>query len=425
LAEIVHFKLSDIGEGISEVVIKEWFVKVGDKVNQFDSICEVQSDKASVTITSRYDGVVTKIYYDVDDTAKVGFPLVDIDVASDGLAKEQIDEVCDEDANNKHSEGFIPSQKVLTTPAVRRLAAENNINLKDVKPSGKDGRILKEDVLTYLENKSSFKPTTVSPTQPKKPTQTISEKSVEQRPKEKTVSVNTIEDRREPIKGIAKTMVKTMSQALKIPHFGLSDEIDLSALVALRPMLKEEASSKNLRLSYLPFFVKAASLALSKYPILNSSIDEKCETITYKRSHNIGVAIDSKQGLIVPNIKQVQSLSILEIAAELNRLQDLAEGGQLSVNDLTGGTFTLSNIGSIGGKFGIPVIFPPEVAIGAIGAIKIQPRFDESGNIKKSHIINVVWSADHRIIDGATMTRFSNLWKHYLEVPLKMLLEMK
>ncbi|KAF7470516.1 Hypothetical predicted protein [Marmota monax] len=170
---------------------------------------------------------------------------------------------------------------------------------------------------------------------------------------------------------------------------------------------------------------QAASLGLLQFPILNSSVDENCQNITYKASHNIGIAMDTEQGLIVPNVKNVQIRSVFEIATELNRLQKLGSAGQLSTSDLTGGTFTLSNIGSIGGTYTKPVILPPEVAIGALGSIMALPRFNQKGEVYKAQIMNVSWSADHRIIDGATMSRFSNLWKSYLENPAFMLLDLK
>jgi 2-oxoisovalerate dehydrogenase E2 component (dihydrolipoyl transacylase) len=194
----------------------------------------------------------------------------------------------------------------------------------------------------------------------------------------------------------------------------------------MRPTLKRVAEERGINFSMMPFFIKAASLAIKKYPILNSSVNESCDTITYKASHNVGVAMDTKNGLLVPNIKNVQNLTVLEIASELSRLQDLGLKGQLTPNDLTGGTFTLSNIGSIGGQFGIPVILPPEVAIGAIGRINVVPKFDPiNGDLRKAHVLKVVWSGDHRIIDGATMCRFSNAWKACLENPLTMAMDMK
>ncbi|KAK5931376.1 hypothetical protein CgunFtcFv8_027529 [Champsocephalus gunnari] len=216
-----------------------------------------------------------------------------------------------------------------------------------------------------------------------------------------------------------------MTAALRIPHFGYCDEVELSRLAALRKELKPLCESRGVRLSFVPFFIKAASLGLLHFPVLNASLDEGCQNITYKASHNIGLAMDTSQGLLVPNVKNVQLLSVFEIAQELNRLQALGTAGQLGTNELTGGTFTLSNIGSIGGTYAKPVILPPEVAIGALGKIQVLPRFDASGQVVPAHIMNVSWSADHRIIDGATMSRFSNLWKEYLENPATMVLDLK
>ncbi|XP_067124695.1 lipoamide acyltransferase component of branched-chain alpha-keto acid dehydrogenase complex, mitochondrial [Centruroides vittatus] len=431
LGQIVSFKLSDIGEGIGEVTVKEWFVKVGDKVNQFDNICEVQSDKASVTITSRYDGVIVKIYYEVDEIARVGQPLVDIELSEEpsviSIANtvEQVDEVQDQDVTTISEHFNLPakltsSDKILTTPAVRRLAMENKIKLSEVKGSGKDGRILKEDVLKYIESLKET-PSVRSVLETPK-VQPIVQKSV---PVISTSSKIEKQDRVEPIKGFKKAMVKTMSHALQIPHFGYCDEINVTNLVNVRNSIKKSLEKQGVKFSYMPFFIKVTSLALQQFPILNASIDEKCENIIYKASHNIGVAMDTNQGLIVPNVKNVQNLNLLQVASEVNRLQELGLKGQLGTSDLSGGTFTLSNIGTLGGTYTKPVILPPEVAIGAIGKIQVVPKFDENDNLVKSYVINISWSADHRIIDGATICRFSNLIKSYLENPMSMLIDLK
>ncbi|GAA6101190.1 lipoamide acyltransferase component of branched-chain alpha-keto acid dehydrogenase complex, mitochondrial-like isoform X2 [Tachysurus ichikawai] len=424
--QVLQFKLSDIGEGIMEVTVKEWYVKEGDKVSQFDSICEVQSDKASVTITSRYDGIIKKLHYDVDSLALVGSPLVDIetDTPQDGGHEEDIVETLAVSHEHPHQE--IKGHKTLATPTVRRLAMENNVKLSEVVGTGKDSRILKEDILNFLAKQTgAILPyddvkVPLAPAAPAKvekaalhPTPTVP------RP------VFTGKDRTEPLNGFQKAMLKTMTAALKIPPFGYCDEVDLTNLVRLRSELKGVAESRGVKLSYMPFFIKAASLSLLQFPILNASVDESCQNITYKASHNIGLAMDTLQGLLVPNVKGVQALSVFEIAAELNRLQALGSGGQLGTADLTGGTFTISNIGSIGGTYAMPVILPPEVAIGALGKIQILPRFDTGGELVKAHVMNVSWSADHRVIDGATMSHFSNLWRSYLEQPTSMLLDLK
>ncbi|KAG0711110.1 DBT protein [Chionoecetes opilio] len=438
---LVPFLLADIGEGIREVVVKEWFISEGDTVAQFDSICEVQSDKASVTITSRYDGVIKKLYHEVDDTALVGKPLVDIEVSKedDSVGAEvQEGEAISVgrpvgSAVGEGSNFTLPRGKVLTTPAVRRMAAEYTIDLNEVQGSGRDGRILKEDLLQYLE-KRTHKPSPPLPPTPAPPTPTpptTRPPSVPaQAPRAGPLLAPAVplvlgQDRTEAIKGFKKVMVKSMSQATRIPHFCYCDEIDMTALVGVRAGLKAAAAGQGVRLSYMPFFLKAASLALAHYPIINASVDDKCENITYKASHNLGVAMDTSDGLVVPNVKGVQGLSLLQVAAELNRLQEIGVKGGLSTQDITGGTFTISNIGSIGGTYLKPVILPPEVAIGAVGKIQVLPRFDAAGNVTRAHIMQVSWSADHRVIDGATMANFSNAWKSFLENPNKMLLHLK
>ncbi|XP_006000084.1 lipoamide acyltransferase component of branched-chain alpha-keto acid dehydrogenase complex, mitochondrial [Latimeria chalumnae] len=431
--QLVQFKLSDIGEGITEVTVKEWYVKEGDSVSQFDSICEVQSDKASVTITSRYDGVIRKLYYNVDDMAFVGKPLVDIETdAVKDVASEQDVVETPAVSHEEHTHQEIKGHKTLATPAVRRLAMENNIKLSEVVGTGKDGRILKEDILNYLAKQTGA----IIPPSPKleiippapQPV-AIPAKPKDREPGDPKPIVKPAvfigKDKTEPVKGFQKAMVKTMSAALKIPHFGYCDEVDLTQLNQFREELKSMANAQGVRISFMPFFLKAASLGLLHYPILNASVDENCQNITYKAAHNIGIAMDTQQGLIVPNVKNVQALSIFEIAAELNRLQTLGSTGQLGTTDLTNGTFTLSNIGSIGGTYAKPVILPPEVAIGALGKIQLVPRFNDIGEVVKASVMNVSWSADHRIIDGATMARFSNLWKSYLEHPASMLLDLK
>merc|ERR1719312_495832 len=216
-----------------------------------------------------------------------------------------------------------------------------------------------------------------------------------------------------------------MSESLKIPHFGYYDEIDMTNMVQVRKDLQQMSVERGVKLSYMPFLVKAASLALLHYPILNSSLDLQAGTLTYKHSHNIGVAMDTAQGLLVPNIKGVQNLSIFEIASELVRLHEVGLAGKLSTKDLTGGTFSLSNIGSIGGTYASPVILPPEVAIGALGKVRVLPRYNAQGEVYPAHVMNVSWSADHRVLEGAIVARFSNLWKDYLENPTKLILDLK
>ncbi|XP_034943693.1 lipoamide acyltransferase component of branched-chain alpha-keto acid dehydrogenase complex, mitochondrial [Chelonus insularis] len=410
--KVVPFNLSDIGEGIKEVTVKEWFVKPGDKVAQFDNICEVQSDKASVTITSRYDGHIKNLYYQIDDTALVGKPLLDIELQDEDSTTTANSEAVDgdEETARKVSTSFHQSSenkrsKVLTTPAVRRLAMENNIDLTTVPSTGKDGRILKEDVLNFL-NKD-------------KPD--VGNIRTDSKPYDVTKSTSSQEEII-PLQGYQKHMWKTMTQSLRIPHFVYSDECDVTKLIEFRSKGKEFLTHSGIPLSFLPFFIKATSKALEKYPRLNALLDEESQTLKIIKSHNISLAMDTPQGLIVPNIKNIQNLSITEIAKELHRLQKLGEKPSFAPSDLAEGTIALSNIGSIGGTYAKPVILSPQILIGAIGKIQKLPRFDGKGEIVGASVVNVSWAADHRVVDGATVARFSNTWKHYIENPIHLLL---
>jgi len=408
--------------------VKEWFVKVGDKVAQFDNICEVQSDKASVTITSKFDGVITKLYYEVDDIAQTGDPLVDVEIEGDNVSASSLDTV-DTPSDDETELAASRTVRTLATPAVRRIAMEHSVNLADVSGTGKEGRVLKEDILNFLEGKSA-------PPKAKQPAASVAATAPLPQPAKAPIAapipprivrqiITEGKDRTEPLKGMVKAMSKSMNEALKIPHFGYYDEIDMTKLVQLRKDLKSVCESRGVKLSYMPFIVKAASLALLQYPIINSSIDVNADTLTYKHNHNIGVAMDTANGLLVPNIKAVQNLSVFEIAAEITRLHQVGLLGKLTSQDLTGGTFSLSNIGSIGGTYASPVILSPEVAIGALGKLRVLPRYNSAGEVYPATVMNVSWSADHRLLDGATVARFSNQWKDYLEDPASMVLDLK
>ncbi|XP_045465292.1 lipoamide acyltransferase component of branched-chain alpha-keto acid dehydrogenase complex, mitochondrial isoform X2 [Harmonia axyridis] len=405
LGNIIPFNLSDIGEGITEVAVKEWFIKEGDKVSQFDNICEVQSDKASVTITSRYDGVIKKIHYNIDQTAYVGKPLVDIEVeATSPSIHEETKE------NFQHAEKEIELEKENNVkidqyendysqciPSVRRLARQYKIDLRNVKGTGKNSRILKEDILRFLD----------------KPQET-DHKEINKNPYSEEEIIK--------LKGFQKAMFQTMTASLNIPHFNYSEEIKITKLYKLRKELNS-ISELGVKLSYVPFFIKAISLALSKYPSLNSTIDLEKETIKVKKYHNIGIAMDTKVGLAVPVIHDIQNKKINDIAQELHRLMEKGKDGNFAIDDLKNGTFTFSNIGAIGGVHVSPVILTPQVGIAAIGAIQTVPKFDENLQIYPEQVLYMSGAGDHRIIDGATMANFINLVKKYIENPLLLLMQ--
>ena len=408
------FILPDIGEGIVECEVIEWKVKEGDLIEEDQIVVDVSTDKAIVEIPSMYNGRVTKLYYQESDTAEVHKPLFAIEVQSAEPSGEQSGEQSGEKAAGQSSKQKQPepqlqaiaeapavatTDKVLTTPAVRKMAREHNLDLATISGTGKQGRVLKEDMLAYL-NQTAGKQAPM-------------------------VQVNSIQDRREPIKGVRKIMAERMADSMAtIPHFTFIDEFDITELMALRADLVKTHGSEDLKITLMPLFIKALSLALNQFPIINSRANSDFTELTYLASHNIGMAVDGKTGLLVPNIKNVQQLGLLDVAREVNRLTEAARSGVINPADLAGGSITISNIGVIGGTAAMPIINKPEVAIVALGKIQTLPRFDASNNIVSRNILTVSWSGDHRVIDGATIARFNKLWKHYLEQPQTMLLAM-
>lgn len=321
---------------------------------------------------------------------------------------KQVPEHKSEGLSPQQSHSTAPSGKhaKLATPAVRGLLKELDIDITRVTGTGKDGRVLKEDVHKYAASLSS----TQSPSEPS----------------------TTSEQIEEPLKltPIQAQMFKTMTKSLSTPHFLYADEIDFTALSALRQRLNSFAAEQQMKLSYLPFIIKALSLALLDFPLLNARVDttssENTSRLITRKYHNIGIAMDTPQGLLVPNIKHVQSHSITSLASEISRLQGLARSGSLSATDLTGGTITVSNIGSIGGTYVSPIIANQnEVAILGIGKARAVPRFGESGEVVRREVCNFSWSADHRVVDGATVARVGERVRGLVEEPGRMIVGMR
>ena len=292
----------------------------------------------------------------------------------------------------------------LATPAVRGLLKELKLDITDVTGTGKDGRVMKDDVHSFVAARKA------------------ESGSKDQSPKvrQQMTSDQAQAERNLPLTPVQSQMFKTMTRSLTIPHFLYADEIDITALSKLRGRLNAQANDGQ-RLSYLHFIIKAVSLALEEFPLLNARIEaidgDQNPKLIMREKHNVGIAMDTPQGLLVPNIKNVASRSILDIATECSRLQTLAKDGKLSAMDLTGGTITVSNIGSIGGTYVAPVLVSSEVAILGVGKARTIPAFDEQGSVIKKEFMNFSWSADHRVVDGATMARMAERVRAFTEEP--------
>ncbi|MFQ3275860.1 MAG: 2-oxoisovalerate dehydrogenase E2 component (dihydrolipoyl transacylase) [Colwellia sp.] len=418
----IDFILPDIGEGIVECELVEWLVKEGEVIVEDQPIADVMTDKALVQIPSMHSGVVEKLYYKQGEIAKVHSPLFSMTPEGDSstndtvVAKPEVNAQADNENRAVEVVSVAPSSvkaepvfintntdngKALASPAVRRVARELDINIHQVAGSGKKGRVYKDDVVAYSQNSASIVPTVVVGDA------VIGSTSVE------------------PIRGIKKIMATAMQNSVStIPHFTYCEEIDLTELIALRGELKEVYAKQDIKLTMMPFFMKAMSLAIKEYPLLNTKVNDDCTELTYFNDHNIGMAVDSKVGLLVPNIKQVQTKSIVDLANDIMRLTNDARSGRVTSEDLKGGTITISNIGAIGGTVATPIINKPEVAIVALGKLQKLPRFNEQGDVVARSIMQVSWSGDHRVIDGATIARFCNVWKSFLEKPSHMLVHM-
>jgi 2-oxoisovalerate dehydrogenase E2 component (dihydrolipoyl transacylase) len=440
--------LADIGEGIVECEVIQWFVEPGARVEEFSPLCEVQSDKASVEITSRFSGVVKKLHYEAGEMAKVGKPFVDIDIEGEAKA-EDVEAIIDQPGDKADVPPPAPSPPTeskteqtqqqtpqeapvempakekskcasIATPAVRHLSKELKIDISNVDGTGRDGRVMKEDIYRFVKERDA-----------KGSAQQIAPTPTPSQPQNTSVQTETIT----PLSSTQLQMFKTMTRSLTIPHFLYADEVDFSSLVELRQRLNRvlakgpSVEGQPSKLSYLPFIIKAVSLALNQYPMLNARVDIDPKTskpcLVHRSQHNIGIAMDTAGGLVVPVIKNVASLNILTIAAELSRLQALASQGKLKPADFQGGTITVSNIGNVGGTYVSPVIVEREVAIMGIGRMRTVPAFDENDNVVKKQITNFSWSADHRVIDGATMARAAEVVRQIVEEPDLMVMHLK
>ncbi|GMN62382.1 hypothetical protein TIFTF001_031472 [Ficus carica] len=417
---VVDVPLAQTGEGIAECELLKWFVQEGENVEEFQPLCEVQSDKATIEITSRYKGRVGQIFYAPGNIVKVGETLLKMVVEESqvqtqtGKEFENIKTIDSE--QNEHN-----VSKVSSTPAVRGLSKQYGINIDDVVGTGKDGRVLKDDVLNYAVEKGILEDSSSSSRAGSLHAMGGHESNVHA---SAGVGLN-YADQTVSLRGFQRKMVQSMSIAAKVPHFHYVEDINCDALVKLKTAFQRNNSDPNVKHTFLPVLIKSLSVALSKFPSINSCFNEDSLEVILKGSHNVGVAMATPYGLVVPNIKNVQSLSIMEITKELSRLQQLASENKLSPGDISGGTITLSNIGAIGGKFGSPLLNLPEVSIIAIGRIRKVPQFADDGNVYPASTMTVNIGADHRVLDGATVATFCCEWKKLIENPELLMLHLR
>ncbi|MBF2353926.1 dihydrolipoyllysine-residue acetyltransferase [Listeria seeligeri] len=432
---IFEFKLPDIGEGIHEGEIVKWFIQPGDKVEEDQSIFEVQNDKSVEEITSPVDGTVKDILVSEGTIATVGQVLVTFEGEFEGEAShESTPESPAEDAalaNNEATSapttggnGTPSSQKdpnglVIAMPSVRKYAREKGVNIAEVAGSGKNNRVVKADIDAFLNGEQPVAATTTANAEDK----ASAPKAEKAAAKPAVASSDAYPETREKLtptrRAIAKAMVNSKHTA---PHVTLMDEIEVTALMAHRKRFKEVAAEKGIKLTFLPYMVKALVATLRDFPVLNTTLDDATEELVYKHYFNVGIAADTDHGLYVPVIKNADKKSVFAISDEINELAGKARDGKLTADEMRHGSATISNIGSAGGQWFTPVINYPEVAILGVGRIAQKPIVKD-GEIVAAPVLALSLSFDHRVIDGATAQKAMNNIKRLLNDPELLLME--
>ncbi len=417
-----EFKFPDIGEGIEEGEIVRWHIKEGDKVEEHQVVGEVETDKAVAEIPSPYSGTVLKINFKEGETVKVGQVLFVIGEKGETVSETKpevrapvfkaagavgyLEEAPEEeDVKPKHVVAKLVTVEsvVLATPIVRNLAKQLGVDITKVVGTGPEGRITENDVKRATETKTL--------PEEKAPAMKITKKY------DMWGYVDHV-----PLKGIRKAIARHMVESVKhIPHVTTMDEADVTELAKLREREKIKAQEKGIKLTYLPFVMKACIAALKEFPLLNATLDEENEDIIVRKYYSIGFAVDvDGEGLVVPVIKYAENKSILDIAKELQELAEKSRMKKLDLNDMRGGSFSITNYGSIGGIFATPIINYPESAILGMGRIYEKPLIVE-GKIEVRKVLPLSLVFDHRVADGAYAARFLNALILNLKNPEKLL----
>lgn len=428
-----EFEFPDVGEGIHEGVITKWLVKEGDEVSEGQSIVEVETDKVTTEIPSPRSGKILDLKANKGDTINVGSVFVtiqtgsastdeDVDSKNDKVEEVESEIVEEETAGvvgevvsssmvippsdeiKKVVEVKSSTEKVLATPVARKLAKDLEIDINTIKGTGPNGRVMKDDI--YKASESSLEDIKKPEEIKKVPLQISDNEDVE----------------RIKLTKIRKTISQKMSESrFTIPHTTAMDEVDITKLYEFRKKYKEILKD-DINLTYLPFIVKATIVALKQFPEFNASLDEENDELVLKKYYNIGIATDTERGLMVPVVKNADKLSITDLAKAIEEISTKAKENKIELSQLKGGSFSITNYGSIGGYFGIPIINYPESGILGLGRVTKKPVVKDD-EIVIAYVLPLSLSYDHRIIDGASGARFLNVLKELLSDPEMLLLK--
>lgn len=437
---VYQFTLPDVGEGMAEGEIVSWLVAEGDDVNEEDSLVEIQNDKSVEEVASPVTGKIVRILVEAGTVANVGDVLAEIDApghnseasapVSTPESPAQETKAADPAASvstNASAGGNVPvasdpNKRVLAMPSVRQFAREQGVDITAVAGTGKNGRVLREDVANF--NGAA----TVAPEAPATETAQVAATTEvpAAKPAKKAAAVADNSDRVERIKmtPMRKAIAKAMDTANHTaPMVTLFKDVEVSQLWDHRKKFKDIAAERGTKLTFLPYAVKALVAAVKKYPQLNASIDDATQDFVYKHYYNIGIATDTDAGLYVPNIKNADTRSMFDIADIINENAAKAHAGELKGPEMADGTVSISNIGSVGGEFFTPILNYPETAILGFGAIKSEPVVNADGEVVAGRVLKLSLTFDHRIVDGATGQKALNEIARLMADPELLLME--
>ncbi len=462
-----EFKLPDIGEGVTEGEIVSWLIKPGDIVKEDQPMIEVMTDKATVTITSPKAGRVVEtvgapgtvvavhsvlVVFELDATVTAASDKTSAHAsggsgarhANGGAAKNEPAATAVGDikehlpgmgaasaaprtASSVSAGGDLASSyfnaKPLATPATRKLARDMEIDLRAVPPTGPQGRVTKVDVETFAKEPNAS-PAALAPVRSATIPMPAHERARDAVKITAPTAAQGALEERVPFAGVRRKIAQKMAQSVHTAaHFTFVEECDCAALKALRKRLQPAAQAQGVKLTFLPFIVKAVVAALKKKPILNSALDESTNELVYRKYYNIGIAASTEAGLIVPVVKDADRRSVLDVAREIERVATDAKNGKSRMEDLQGSTFTITSLGADGGLFATPIINFPEVGILGVHQIKQKPVVKD-GQIVIGDVMLLSLSFDHRIVDGHVGAAFAYDIIHYLEDPDRLFLEM-
>ncbi|MCG8586243.1 MAG: 2-oxo acid dehydrogenase subunit E2, partial [Pirellulales bacterium] len=389
----------ELGEGILEAEVVQWLIKPGDSVERGQNLVEVLTDKATVDLPSPFDGEVIELRAEPGAIVQVGSSLLAYhSPTANGDEGEGI--TTSEVANGSASRRLDApvATRVSAAPSVRRRARELGIELEAVVGSGPGGRILMGDLTRAAAASEQAAPVDSA-----------------------TAAAST--GTRQPMRGVRRKIAEQMVRAKNtIPHYSYIDECDMTRLVELRDQLKPVLTNRGVKLTYLAFVLKAVARALGEVPLVNSSYDEAAGEIIFHEARNVGVAVATERGLIVPVVKNVDTREFADVAHEIQRIKDAARSGKVSRDDLQDATFSVTSIGSIGGLVSTPIINHPEVGILGIGKVIRRPVYDDRGQLRPADLMYLSLSFDHRVVDGAVGAEFANAVIRQLENPATLLL---